>query len=280
MTPGDFPEASSGGTLARILTDGSDEALVDAIEQNCIDFFTEYGRGPGGEIHEEDGVTWFTTGLADPLFNGVMTAHLAPEDVDRRIDDLLSEFRTRGLPLEWTVGSSTRPRDLGTNLMAKGLSHLLVVPGMAIDLRSLPEEPLPKGLTIHRATGRQDIAAGIGVFGTTFEIADPLIARLVEIELGMPPEHRDVTVAFVGKLDGKVVASTTLFLSAGVAGLYAVGTLPAARGRGIARAMTVHASREARGLGYRFGTLQATAAGFPVYRRLGFREYSRFEIYT
>jgi GNAT superfamily N-acetyltransferase len=267
-------------SLPRILTDGSDKALVDAIEQNCIDFFTEYGRGPGGEIHDEDGVTWFTTGLADPLFNGVMTAHLAPENVNRRIDDLLTEFRARGLPLEWTVGPSTLPPDLGTNLMAKGLSHLLLVPGMAVDLPNLPEEPLPKGLTIHRATRPDEIAAGIRVFGTTFEIADSLIARLVEIELGRAPERRDSTLAFVGKLDGKVVASATVFLSGGVAGLYAVGTLATARGRGIARAMTTHALREARDRGYRFGTLQATAMGFPVYRRLGFREYTRFEIYS
>ncbi len=240
----------------------------------------EYGRGPGGEVHEDRGVTWFATGLPDPLFNGVMTATLAEGDVDRRIDDLRTEFRSRKLPLEWTVGSSTVPPNLGTNLRAKGLAHLLVVPGMALDLRRLPDEPLPRGLTIRRAVNRRDLEACIRIAASTFQIAEALVPRLVDIELGMPADHRETTAAFLGRVGGKPVASSVLFTSAGVAGLYFVGTLPAHRGRGLARAMTVHAMREGRERGYRIGTLQATEMGLPVYRRLGFQAYSRFEIYT
>jgi len=240
----------------------------------------EYGRGPGCQVHEDRGVTWFATGLPDPLFNGVMTAHLAPEDVDGRIDDLLAEFRSRGLPLEWTVGSSTVPQDLGRHLQAKGLTHLLVVPGMALDLANLPEEAAPKGLTIERAESRADLEACIRIAVRTFRIEDALVPRLVDIELGMPPDHRESTAAFLGRLDGKTVASSMLFASAGVAGAYFVGTLPAARGRGLARAMTATVLREGRDRGYRIGALQGTEMGVPVYRRLGFREYSRFEIYT
>ncbi len=282
---GSYPSRDSrprepGETLNRILTESSKKALVDAIERNCIDFFMEYGRGPGCETHEDGGVTWFATGLPHPLFNGVMTAHLAPADVDRRIADLLAEFRSRGLPLEWTVGSSTVPQDLGKNLKAKGMTHLLVVPGMAVDLRTLPEEPLPRGLTIERSESREDLEACIRVATTAFQIPDALVPRLVEIELGMLPDRRDTTVVFVGRMDREVVASSVLFTSAGVAGLYFVGTLPGVRGRGVGRAMTVRALREGRDRGYRIGTLQATDMGLPIYRRLGFREYSRFEIYT
>ena len=255
-------------------------ALVEAIEQNCIDFFMEYGRGPGCEIHEDPGVTWFATGLPDPLFNGVMTAHLAPDEIDPRIDDLVAEFRNRDLPLEWTVGSSTVPQDLGTHLRAHGFHHLLVVPGMAMDLAKLPDEPLPDGLTVTRADSRRDLEECIRIAVSTFRIADELVPRLVDIEMGMPSDHRDRTVAFVGRFGGRPVASSVLFASAGVAGVYFVGTLDAARGRGLGRAMTVAALREGRDRGYHIGALQGTEMGVPVYRRLGFREYSRFEIYT
>ena len=240
----------------------------------------EYGRGPGCEVHVDRGVTWFATGLPHPLFNGVMTAQLAPDDVDRRIDELVAEFRSRGLPLEWTVGSSTVPQDLGSRLQAKGLNHLIAVPGMAMELAKLPEEPLPKGLAIERAESHENLEACIRIAVTTFRIADALVPRLVDIELGMPPDHRENAVAFLGRIDGRPVASSMLFASAGVAGVYFVGTLPAARGRGVGRAMTVAALNEARGRGYRIGALQGTEMGVPVYRRLGFREYSRFEIYT
>ncbi len=266
--------------MARILTDFSHKALVDAIEQNCIDFFMGWGRGPGCEVHDDRGVTWFATGLPDPLFNGVMTAHLAAEEAGGRIDDLLAEFRKRGLPLEWTVGSSTVPPGLGRQLRAKGLTHRLVVPGMAMDLARLPEEPVPRNLTVDRAEGRRDLETFTRIFAATFQIDGALVPRLVDIRMGMPPDHREGSVALVGRLDGQAVASAELFVSAGVAGLYSVGTLPAARGRGLGRTMTAAALREGRRRGYRIGALQGTEMGVPVYRSLGFREISRFEIYT
>lgn len=280
MTRAGFPLPRNGGSLARILTDAAESALVDAIEQNCIDFFMEYGRGPGCEVHEDPGITWFATGLRDPLFNGVMTAHLAPTELDARIDAMIAEFRRRDLPLEWTVGTSTRPRDLGARLEAKGLRNRLVVPGMAMDLQKLPDEPLPRGLTVHRATTPADLETCTRVFAANFQIAEGLVPRLVEIEQGLPPDHRENTVAYIGRLEGKPVASSGLFTSAGVAGLYFVTVLESARGRGIGRAMTIQALREADERGYRFGVLQATSMGLPVYERLGFRAYSKFEIYT
>ena len=280
MPPAGFPRSASGETLPRILTNFSHQAVVDAIEQNCIDFFMNFGRGPGCEVHEDRGVTWFATGLPDPLFNGVMTAHLAAEDVGRRVDDLLAEFRKRGLPLEWTVGSSTVPRDLGRHLLAKGLTHVLVVPGMAMDLAELPDEPLPNKLTIGPVENREDLEAFLRVFAATFQIDDALVPRLLDIRVGLPQDDRGNSVALLGRLDGRAVASAELFASAGVAGLYSVGTLPAIRGRGLGRAMTIAALAEARDRGYRIGALQGTEMGVPVYRRLGFREYGRFELYT
>ena len=280
MNPPGFSGERSGGTLVQILTDASGEALTDAIERNCIDFFMEYGRGPGGEVHEERGVTWFATGLPHPLFNGVMAADLAPDEIEGRIDDLAGEFRTRHLPLEWTVGSSTRPRDLGRALEAKGLRQVLRVPGMAVPLADVPDEHLPEGFAIAPARERADLELALRVALTTFEIPVVLVPRLVDLESSLPESHREVTQVFLGRLRGRPVGSSVLFLSGGVAGVYFVGTLPGVRGRGIGRAMTVMALQAGRERGYRFGALQATAMGVPVYRRLGFREYSTFEIYS
>lgn len=269
-----------GGILARILTDGLDKALIDAIEQNCIDFFMEYGRGPGGEVHDEDGVTWFTTGLPHPLFNGVMTSQLAREDMDRRIDDLIREFRVRHLPLEWTVGTSTVPQEIGRHLEAKGLRHLVRVPGMAVSLHEVADAPLPDGLTIEPTRDRTEFETAMRIALATFEIPVEFAPRLADLEEAMPSDHRDAMQTYLGRYRGKAVASSVLFASAGVAGVYFVGTLPEVRRRGFAGAMTAAALHEGERRGYRFGALQATSLGVSVYRRLGFRTYSEFAIYS
>ncbi len=209
-----------------------------------------------------------------------MHARLAPEDVDRRIEDIVTEFRRRGLPLEWNVGASTIPGDLGLRLEAQGFEHVIRIPGMAIELRPLQETGRRTvGLTIEPVKTRGDLETYVRVGASAFDIPEVHVPRIVEIEANMADEDRQLTTQYVGRLEGKAVASCMLFLAAGVAGIYFVGTSPEARGRGIAEAMTRRALQDGRDLGYSIGILQASAMGHPIYRTMGFREYFHIDVY-
>jgi GNAT superfamily N-acetyltransferase len=82
-----------------------------------------------------------------------------------------------------------------------------------------------------------------------------------------------LTVAW---LDDQPVASALCFDFAGDCGIYNVGTLPHARRRGLASALTTHLAYEARRRGCDSASLQSTPMAERVYAAIGFRDFGRF----
>jgi GNAT superfamily N-acetyltransferase len=77
--------------------------------------------------------------------------------------------------------------------------------------------------------------------------------------------------------DGIAVAAAWSHLRGTDCGLYAVGTVPQWRRRGLARALTQHVLSDAWNRGARTATLQSTPMGEPLYRSLGFSAVGRYE---
>jgi predicted GNAT family acetyltransferase len=65
-------------------------------------------------------------------------------------------------------------------------------------------------------------------------------------------------------------------LSHGIAGVYWVGTLTKARGKGLAKYCVQEVSNAAIDMGARVVVLQASHFGSPVYPRIGYREFSTY----
>jgi predicted acetyltransferase len=85
--------------------------------------------------------------------------------------------------------------------------------------------------------------------------------------------------SYLVTLNDQPVATSSLVLDAGVAGIYNVATLPEWRGKGLGAAATLHPLREARQMGYQIGILQSSNMGYKVYQRLGFKELCRLNCY-
>ena len=62
-------------------------------------------------------------------------------------------------------------------------------------------------------------------------------------------------------------------------GIFLVGTIPDARGLGLSTALMRRALADATERGCRTSTLQASKMGYPVYRRLGYRDLGRAELW-
>ena len=270
--------------MGAISQDISSAGMSAAIEANWIGVFEHWSHASSVDVHDEgNDVRWYVTpGVPFPLFNHVyFTRFTQEENVHARIEELVGHFAEHQVPFMWSVGPFTQPPDLGERLESRGLSRADELPGMAVDLRALNEDCLfPSELAIERVGDAEVLRECIEVIRVGFEMPEFTSEASFELFTAVGLTEESPWRSYVGRLDGEVVASCVPVLSAGVAGIYDVATLPKARRRGLGAAMTLEALREARELGYRIGVLQSSAMGFGVYRRLGFEQYSTYQIYV
>ncbi len=267
--------------MNEILEDLSDAALLVAIEDNLSDQFAILARHIPQATWRDDGeAKILITGIPSPVFNGVFRAQLDAERLDARIEDVMAVFRAIAAPMYWWTGPASRPPDLGKHLQAHGLQHEYDFPGMAIDLLTLGDPEPPAGLTIERLGSARSLTTWCDVLTTGFAmpslVGDAFLDAFVRSGLGEDLPWR----WYLGLLEGEPVATSSLVLGAGVAGVYYVATLPEARRRGIGTAMSLRPLLDARQMGYRAGVLRSSEMGVSVYRALGFREYCKIGRYV
>lgn len=265
--------------MSEKVQDFSAQAMIGAMEANLFEFFRTFGRWPEAEVHDDPDMLWTITDIRFPLFNSVLRARLETDKIDASIEATLSRFKARNVPMLWWTGPATSPKTLGVLLEAHGLKHELDSPGMAADLHALNEDLPQPDLKIELVDDAESLRMWSQIVTTGFAmpsfVADALFDFCLSVGFGASPVRN-----YYGLLKGETVTASTLFLGAGVAGLYNVATLPAARRQGVGTAITLETLREARALGYRNGVLFSSELGVGVYRKLGFQEYCKIGHYV
>ena len=144
---------------------------------------------------------------------------------------------------------------------------------MAADLHKINETVLstvPTGFVVEEVATETALQDFKHVFAASYEIpawaGQAWVDATQAIGVGKTPWKM-----YVGYLDGLPVATNVLFNGAGVAGVYCVGTIPPARGKGIGAAITLKPLLVARGMGYHHAVLFSSEMGVSVYQRIGFR---------
>ena len=200
------------------------------------------------------------------LPNSVLYADAAAL-TDAVLDELEARYDEAGVRA-WTVW--TRPGDdaLGERLVARGHAHdgrpgLMVGELDAMDLTpraGLEWEPQPSWELVGHINDR--------AYGLEAEFA-----RLGTLQ-------RDTrTVPWVARVDGAPAACAGVLTADGNAEVWMVAVVPEARGRGLSAEILRHALSAAREAGATTTTLESSAMGEPVYRRLGYRELGRLNMW-
>ena len=252
--------------------------LIELSDLNYAEAMRELTRRGGGIVHDEDDLMLYAGPHPLPvLANGVMRTapRLSASAVMARANDFFAR-QHRGYSV---LVAAHADQDLRSAAAAAGLVQMGDSPGMVIDHR-LPDADPPAGVTLSRVETAQDRSGFAAVMGAAYAT------------YGMPPDaapclfaRREVLlaphiVALLARVDGRPVAGAMVIVTHGVAGIYWVGTVPDARGRGLAELCTRAAGNAGFDLGARVAALQASPMGDPVYRRMGYVEVTRYPYFV
>ena len=236
--------------------------LVALANENFVASFRKVvEHSASGGYREFGGVVAYATGLPLSFFNGCAVVESAtPGDLDAA----MRWVAERRVPYRVFVAAELEA-ELATVPLAHGFERNPVpYPGMV--LHPLPEPPAP-------ASGVAIAAAGVEGREEFLEVVEAAgLARALGEALFTPAFMGDGDVeGFVARLDGRPVGTSLAIRSPGTAGVYNVGTLPAARRRGVGTALTWAAVAVARDAGLDCAVLQSSEMAVSMYEAMGFR---------
>jgi GNAT superfamily N-acetyltransferase len=253
--------------------------IADALERNQWEFIRGFAAVPGVEVVDDERSLRVATGVPSPLFNPVLRASVAPEQLSALVDEAREWYRDRRLPWSWYAGPASGPAPVAAELERRGFAKVTEPPGMAAELSALDQLDPGFPVTIQHVSDRELVDAWFSVFAPAFELSRAAASAFRDLivagGLGESAPMRN----YIGYVGSEPVATGSLVPAAGVGGIYNIATRAERRGRGIGRAITWALMHEAKVMGYRVAILWSTTAGLPVYRRLGFQERVRVPTY-
>src|SRR5687767_15060531 len=257
--------------MSGILADFSPASTAAAVEANLFSLFEHLRTWPRLQLHDDGACCWTLSHLPFPLFNSVVRARFDPDVADAGIDERIRACAERNVPMLWWTGPSTTPGDLGQRLERRGFLLEPAV-GMVGDIDYVAAQPSDTVIDVEPVSDPATLATWSRVlcnsFGAPHAFGEAFADLAAAVGLGTSSPFRH----FLGMVDGEAVATCSLFLGAGVAGIYDVGTLPERRRRGIGTAITRAAIADAAAAGYRMAILQSSTLGAAMYRSLGFND--------
>jgi GNAT superfamily N-acetyltransferase len=233
-----------------------------AMHANLRAFYRLLGeRSPGGSLFERAGVL---AAIVPSCPHRSIVNAVVYDDTDALIaaqEELRAAYAHAGVRA-WTVWVTEGDRVAGEALARRGHRIDASPRAMTLELRRL-------GFAEANAQGfeqTEDTAAIATLNERAYGLSEG------EFSAAMTAFGGGALVFHVAQLDGRPAACVGALDHGADCGIYLVATAPAARGRGLASGLMRRALLDARARGCATSSLQATQAGFPVYRRLGYRD--------
>ncbi len=253
--------------------------LITLADLNHAESLRETARWRADSgIMEQDDLLIITGGDSSPVTNSAMrVGHHDRPPADEVMERVSAYFgsRNRGYSFHLRGHLDSDLEDLCRSAEMVKISES---PGMAI-YEPIMTKDLPPGLKVKPIEDKP----GAVDFSTVAINSYRSLGMPVETgkKIFATPERmlRPYNHLVVAYLNGTPVSGAMLVFSHSIAGIYWVGTVESARKKGLAETCTAAVTNEAFRRGAGCVVLQASKFGEPIYRRLGFKEFTRYPWY-
>ena len=236
----------------------------------------------GGETREASGLSLVSSRVDYAMFNSAsLSAPVStPAELSARLEDAASFYEDRRMPWSaWLCDGWLAPAALdGAHRACEdvGLRFVAQLPAMQAERLNEPVLPVPQ-LEFRRVEDAYTREGFTRLMCQAFGVPHGAARDIYESE----STWRGPLAGYIGFSGGEIVTCAATLVHAGVAGVYAVGTVPERQRRGYAEAVMRHAlaDTEAR-CGAHPTILQSSAAGYRLYERMGYRTVTRYLVFA
>jgi len=250
--------------------------LLQLGDLNLAECHREISRwNPNTDMAEQGDILFVCGANTFPAVNFVIRVGRQPKSSP---DELISQakefFGTRKRSFTIIVRAHI-DKDLLDQCKKLNLFQVSNSPGMFIN-GMLEDAPLPNGVTLEHVTDNamvNDFAEVVALSYATLGMPEKVGRSMFGDPSAFLVPHLYAVVAY---RDNKPASCALALMSHSIAGIYYVGTVETARGMGLAEHCTRAVGNAAFRLGARCVILQASVYGEPVYKRMGYKEFTRY----
>jgi ribosomal protein S18 acetylase RimI-like enzyme len=252
-------------------------AMLDENLRMAMRFFAD--ATGSGQVEQFDSSLAIYSGLDYGVFNiGMLTGPIkaGPRGFEAQLSDCAKFYQSRST--RWSfwlceefLDSRTRKQSRQI-LLRSNLREISRAPAMIAGALTKPSKALPLIQCVPVTDSPTRLAFG-ELTAVCFDIPFTIAQSVYSPERGWKGSYR----GYVGMSGGKPVAIIATVVFGGAIGIYSLGTLPEHRRHGYGEAM-LRAAIDLCPPGLPI-VLESTEAGYPLYRKLGFRELGAFTVY-
>ena len=227
-------------------------------------------RGIGGTVQDRGNVVLvLNPDLPAKGFNFACKVDAGDTSKEAVIDYVVDTFRAKGLTPNFQLWSITRPSDFSVDLWQRNFQDDGELDVMV--WKRPKSVAAPPGVQVRPALGDAEMEAAVDVVLRGFDFPLEWKEIMVSSLSLEPTEVKGQT--FLADVDGKVAGVAALVRTGDrISGIYSVATLPEARRRGVATALSLKCIEAYRDTGDEVLTLQVTHGSDAqrLYEKLGF----------